>query len=87
MRLCSLRNLGGAMLLRTVSHLSGVDFISPLIVPIVVLSCLSILFVCALLRQMGKQYSAVKYTRDRALIRNVFASAPLVKPANLNIML
>jgi len=75
----------GAMLLRTGIHLSGVVITSPLIVCIDVLSCLSILFVCALLIQMSEQYSTVEYTRDKEFI--VACLLPMLNRLMLAIML
>jgi len=52
-RACSLRNLEGATLLCTGNHFSDVDLISPPIVRMAALRCLSTFFVCALLSQTG----------------------------------
>jgi len=83
---CSLRNFGEAMLLSTGNHFSGVDLVRPPIVRIAALRCLSTFFVCTLLSQTGAQYSAVEYTNDSVLIRNVFASASYVELDSFEIM-
>ena len=57
----SRRISGGAMLLSTGSHGSGVDVIVPDIVRIVELSCVSTRFVCEEHAQTGAQYSAAEY--------------------------
>ena len=75
------------MLLSTGSHFSGVDFVNPPIVRIAALRCLSTFFVWTLLSQTGAQYSAVEYTNDSVLIRNVFASAPHVELDSFEMML
>ena len=84
---CSLRNLGGAMLLSTGNHFSGVDFVNPPIERIAALRCLSTFFVWTLLSQTGAQYSAAEYTNDSVLIRNVFASAPHVELDSFEMLL
>ncbi|VVC42103.1 Hypothetical protein CINCED_3A016495 [Cinara cedri] len=84
---CSLRNFGGAMLLSTGIHFSGLDFVNPPIVRIAALSRLSTFFVWMLLSQTGAQYLATEYTNESVLMRNVFASVPHVELDSFEMML
>jgi hypothetical protein len=81
------RSVEGAMPLRTGSHCRGVDFIVPLTMRIVLLSCVSRVFVCVLLVHTGAQYSAVEYTNARDEVLKVFPVAPQLVPVSFCIML
>lgn len=73
---------GGAILARTGSHGSGVDFVLPLMVLIAWLILTSTLWVWALFLHTGAQYSAVECTSARVAVLRQFAFAPHPDPAN-----
>ena len=75
--------LGGSMLDRTGSQVTGVDRIVPVMICMVLFSWVFTWCVWGDLDQTGAQYSAAEYDRARAEVRSIRDAAPHFAPASL----